>query len=289
MRAKLRAKGTVLRMTKKRLMKLALSHAKKENIAKLEESFKGMPAMIFTKENPFKLYMELQKTKSRAAAKAGQEAPNDIIVPAGPTTFTPGPIIGQLGKYGIKTGVEGGKLVIKQDSVAVKKGGKIDAELAGILTRLGIEPMEIGLNLISVYEEGTIFSSDVLHVDEKEYLGKIVTAYNEAFNVAVYTAYPTAETVPVLLSKASREAKSLAVSQGILNPDTAAEILSMANYQMIALSNSLPDEALSEELKGKKNSAESNHAVQEEIAHEEKPDKEEPKQDAAAGLGSLFG
>jgi len=65
-----------------------------------------MPALLFTKENPFKLYNKLQKSKSSAPAKAGQTAPSEIVVPKGPTPFAPGPIIGELGALGIKTAVE---------------------------------------------------------------------------------------------------------------------------------------------------------------------------------------
>ncbi len=288
MRSKLRAKNTVLRMTKKRLMMIAFKNAKKENITHLEKHLSGMPAMVFTKENPFKLYSELQKTKTRAPAKAGQKAPRDIEVKAGPTPFAPGPVIGQLGKLGMKTGIEGGKIVIKQDSVVAKKGDTINAELAGILVRLGIEPMEIGLDLVAVYENGVVYTSDVLFVDEKAYADKICTAYTEAMNLAVYAAYPSADTIKILLGKAHNDAKALAVSQTILNSETTGDIIKKAYMQMLSLSNKLPEEALSEELKQSKSAVTVSHDKQE--AAQEKP-KEEKKseEDAAAGLGSLFG
>ena len=103
MRAQLRDK-IKFAMTKKRLIKLALEQAKnsKKGIEKLEDYFTGMPALIFTKENPFRLYNMLKKNNSPAPAKAGQIAPRDIIVPAGPTSFAPGPIIGELGQIGLK-------------------------------------------------------------------------------------------------------------------------------------------------------------------------------------------
>ncbi|MEM3374525.1 MAG: 50S ribosomal protein L10 [Candidatus Woesearchaeota archaeon] len=239
MRAKLRGKN-VLRMTKKTLMKHAFEQSNKKELVKFETYMKdSMPALIFSEENPFKLYAELQKTKTKAAAKAGQKAPKDIVVQAGPTPFSPGPIIGQLGKLGLKTGIEGGKIVIKQDSVVAKKGDTINAELAGVLARLGIEPMEIGLDLIAVYENGTIYTSEVLHIDEKEYANKIMTAYNEAFNLAVYIAYPTKETIKTLLGKAHNDAKALALSQGILTNETAIEIIKKAYLEMLSLSKEL--------------------------------------------------
>src|SRR3989344_6391017 len=81
MRAQLRS-NFVITMTKKRLIKLAFekTKSKKHGVEKLEAYLGGMPALIFTKENPFKLSRTLQKNKSPAPAKAGQTAPRDITV-----------------------------------------------------------------------------------------------------------------------------------------------------------------------------------------------------------------
>jgi large subunit ribosomal protein L10 len=91
MRAKMREKGIVLKMAKQRLMFKAFEQAKAEGIGKLKEHFRGMPALIFTKENPFALFKLLKASQSKAPIKAGQTAPDDIVVPAGPTSFAPGP------------------------------------------------------------------------------------------------------------------------------------------------------------------------------------------------------
>ena len=62
MRAQLRG-SFFITMTKRRLMKLAIEQtkSKKNGIEKLEAHLGGMPALIFTKENPFKLSKTLQK------------------------------------------------------------------------------------------------------------------------------------------------------------------------------------------------------------------------------------
>ena len=49
--------GKVLvRMAKGRLIKIALEKSKKEGIKALIEKVRGMPALIFTEDNPFTLY-----------------------------------------------------------------------------------------------------------------------------------------------------------------------------------------------------------------------------------------
>jgi len=97
--------GVLIRMSKRRLLKVALEESKKEGVDQLIPHLKGMPALLFTNTSPFKLFKTLKKNKSSTAIKGGQTAPNDIVVPAGPTGFAPGPVIGELGGAGIKAGI----------------------------------------------------------------------------------------------------------------------------------------------------------------------------------------
>ncbi len=204
-------------MTKKTLMKIALENVKseKKGIDALANYFEGMPAFVFTDQNPFKVSSILQKNKSSAPAKANQVAPEDIIVPAGPTPFAPGPIISDLGMAGIKSGVEGGKIVVKSDCVVAKKGERIKPKVADVLARLGIQPMEIGLELIAAYDKGTIYEKGILSVTQDEYISRIVKASCEAKALALEVSYVTKETVTYLIIEAFVSAKALAESQGM--------------------------------------------------------------------------
>lgn len=282
-------RGNVLiKMSKRRLLKIALEQSSKKGILELGEHLKGMPALLFTKENPFTLYKNLQKNKSTAPAKAGQIAPKDIIVPAGPTGFAPGPVIGELGGLGIKAGIEGGKVAIKADAVVAKEGDVIKPKVAEILTRLGIEPMEIGLDITAVYEDGEIYNRSILAVDEQEYIDNITAVAGWAFNLAVNSVYMCAETSDVIISSAFSQAKALSVSTAFVTEDTANDIIGLANSQMMSVASLLPDEAKSEDLKGATVVVQS--AAAEAPKEEPKEDKpEEPKADAASGLGALFG
>ena len=236
MRAQLRG-NFFITMTKRRLMKLAIEQtkAKKKGIENIEAHLGGMPALIFTKENPFRLSRTLQKSKSPAPAKAGQTAPRDIVVNKGATSFAPGPVIGELAMAGIKAGVEGGKVAIKEDTVVVKAGEKIKPKVAEILTRLGIQPMEVGLDLVAVYENGLIYTRDVLSVDEKEYKNRLSNAAKWAFNLAVFTSYPTKDTIRLLIGKAYNDAKTIGIEQKIFDKGIIEILLGKAQQQMLSL------------------------------------------------------
>jgi large subunit ribosomal protein L10 len=250
MRANLRDKVSLF-MTKKTLMRLALDKIKndKKGIGELEKYFDGMPALIFTKDSPFRLSRILKRSKTAAPAKAGQTAPNDIIIKKGPTPFAPGPVISELSSIGLQVGVEGGKVAVKEDSVVAKKGEKIKPKVAEVLTRLDIKPMEVGLDLVAAYEEGIIYNKDVLDIDEQQYIDNVNLAALQAFNLAFSIAYITKDNAPLLIGKAFREAKAVGLSGNIIDSGIIEDLLANAERSMISLKGTANIETASKETK----------------------------------------
>jgi len=281
MRGQLRDK-VLIRMTKRRLINLILDNTKekKKGIEEMKNYLTGMPALLFTKDDPFILAKTLKKSMSTAPAKPGQVAPKDIIVGAGPTPFSPGPVISELASAGIKTAIENGKIVVKSDAVVVKKGDKVSLAISGILARLGVEPMEVGLNLTAVYDNGTIFTKDVLDIDEEEFMGKIKTAYNSAIGLALELSFLTKETTEIMIAKAFREAKAIALSQNIMAEGIKEDIMAKANKEMLALKSKLniPD-APKEGPKGKEKEEIKKEAEEEKKETKEEEVKEEVKKE----------
>ncbi|MBR9699910.1 50S ribosomal protein L10 [Candidatus Woesearchaeota archaeon] len=295
MRAKLRGKAEIF-MAKRRLMKLAFEEAEKskKGINTLVERLDGMPALLFTKENPFAIYKIIKKSKSPAVAKAGQKAPKDIMVKAGTTPFMPGPIIGELGQIGIKTGVENGKVAIKEDSVVVKEGEVIQANVASVLARLDIKPMEIGLDITGIYEAGTIYDRKVLDVDEDRFMADLQQAASWARNLAMDIGHLTKELMPELVAKAFRDSKALALEANFMADAVTAELLAKAENQMQSLKQTanIPDapkeeapkeepkpETPKEEPKKEEAPKEQKPEAQEKTEERSEEKKEEPKAD----------
>jgi large subunit ribosomal protein L10 len=233
MKKSLRGK-VLVRMGKGRLIKLALEKGSKD-LSGLIEKVRGMPALVLTNDNPFKLYKNLSKSKSSAPAKAGQIAPKDVTVPEGKTPFAPGPIIGELGQLGIKSGIEDGKVAVKAAKTVVKEGEVFSGKVAEILTRLSILPMEVGLNIVAVWENGTVFDRKTLDIDEEAFMKDLVRLHSEALNLAVKIAYPSKDTIKLLITKAHRDASGLADGQDILTSENINRLLAKADAQANAL------------------------------------------------------
>ncbi|MFQ6136621.1 MAG: 50S ribosomal protein L10 [Candidatus Hydrothermarchaeales archaeon] len=250
-------RGRVLiKMSRKSLMKLSLEKASKEeekSVKALEDHIEGQPAFIFSETNPFKIYKTLEKSKTSAPAKPNSIASADILVPKGKTPFPPGPILGEMQQAGIPATIQGGKIVIKEDKVVAKEGERIDPKLANMLTRLEIEPFEVGLDLLAAYEGGTIYTPDVLAIDTDKTTSDIQAAYLGAFNLSINSGYITREAAPTVIAKAFNDARNLAINAAIFEAEVMDIILTRAQSQALALNTSLGDsvERKLEEIKSK--------------------------------------
>ncbi len=230
----------ILKIARNTLIERALDESD-EKVRVLKEFVEGQTALLFTELNPFKLYRQIEKNKSSAPAKPGDIAPHDIIIEKGPTSFKPGPIVGEFQNAGVPAAIEGGKVVIRERKALVKAGDKIQQQVADILAKLEIYPMEVGLDLRAVYEGGMIFGPDILAVDESKYFSDFMTAVRNAFTLSINIAHPTSASVPVLLQKASVEARSLAIDAMIFEPDVIGVLLARANAQIASLTAKLSE------------------------------------------------
>lgn len=229
----------LVRSSKNTLIKRALDDAEKKvkGLSDLKDLLDGQTAIIATDMNPFKLFSQIKKSRTMAPARGGETTEHDIEVKKGDTPFKPGPIVGDLQKVGIPAAIQQGKVVIKKDMVLVKTGEKISKELAQMLTRLEIFPIELGMDLLGVYEDGNIFKKDILDIDIDEFVGKIKTASSNSFALALELEWITKETIQLLLMKAYRDAFNISLEQGIVTKDNVKHLISKAHMQMNGLKN----------------------------------------------------
>jgi large subunit ribosomal protein L10 len=237
------AKDACVRVVKNSLITRAVAQTtNKPGIDKLEEYLTGPNLYLFTNLNPFKLVLLLEKSKVKTAAKAGDIAAFDVLVPAGNTGLAPGPIISQFTAVGLRTRIESGSVWVAKDTVVVKEGEPINAQLASLLSKLGVKPVEAGLSLKLVFDDGVILTEDDLILDLEAFKKDLELAQQYAFNLSLEAAIVVPENINILVRLAHQKAKSLALSAGIMNKDTVADLIRKANMEMMSLSEKL-DEA----------------------------------------------
>ncbi|MFH1126942.1 MAG: 50S ribosomal protein L10 [archaeon] len=274
-------------VTKKTIILRAIEKSKKENIKDLTKFNPHIPALILSKDNAFKLYKRLENSKTEAFARTGDKSPRDIIVPAGETSLPPGPVISDLQKAGLKAMIQGDKIAIREESVFVKEGELISDIKANVLMKLDIKPMEIGLNIVGAHEGNIVFDKSVLAIDTQEYITKLQTAYTQAFNLAYNADIYTKEIMPQKIQEAYKNAMNLGINREIENKVTIPFIIQKANTEMLSVASQLPAD-----VRGSATvTINQAPAAQDQAKTEGKKQEEKPKSDeeAASGLGALFG
>jgi large subunit ribosomal protein L10 len=230
-----------MRVIKNRLIRLAIENCKeKPDLKKLVEHLQGSNVYIFTNLNPFKLALILERGKVKTTAKSGDIAAFDVVVPAGNTGQSPGPIISQLNAVGLPTRIESGSVWINKDTLVVEKGEAISERLASMLSKLGIKPVETGLAMDFVFDDGLIITRQQLKLDIDGIKQTIVRAYADSIALSLSTAYPTKESMAMLLQIAHREAYSLSMSAAIPSKETIGDLIRRAHVEMLGLSSRLP-------------------------------------------------
>jgi large subunit ribosomal protein L10 len=238
MRKQLRSRITV-RGIKNTLMRIAMEKAGLEGTDDFLSEIKGQNIYIFSNGNPFELAMTLHRNKVRVFAKEGDTALEDLVIPSGNTGLSPGPIISKFGGLGIRTRIEAGNIWVVQDTEVVKAGNTISADLADLLTRLGIRASEMGLEIKAVYEGGIVIPREDLILDMDVYAERLARAYSGAFQVALKAAYVTPVTIVPLLSMAAQNVRKGALEAAYMTPETAPEIIAKANAQAVNLAKAV--------------------------------------------------
>jgi len=198
---KLRGKA-IVKVPKKNLIFRAIDSSENEELKKLKEKIVDSIAVLFSDIDSFELASELLEKKNPAKAKAGQEAPEDIEIPEGPTDLVPGPAISELGALGIQIQIDKGKIRIKQPKVIVKKGDKISQAAADVMSKLDIKPFSIGFIPLSAFDtkENKIYLE--IKIDREKTLNELKYAFGKSLSFAVGIGYTSKDTIRFLLSKA---------------------------------------------------------------------------------------
>jgi len=202
----------------------------------LSKELEGQCALLFTNISPFKLNLIFDKNKVFLPAKGGDIATKDIIIPAGNTGISPGPVLSEFKEANVSTKIDQGTIWVGKDTVVVRSGSIISQKLASLMNKLNIKPIEAGISISLAIAEGLVLKENDLKINLAEYSEELTRAFHEAVSLAIETSYPTVETITHLLVRASQNATALATDWGYLSPDSVQFVLvrANANGQIIA-------------------------------------------------------
>jgi len=229
---KLRGKAE-FSVAKNSVIKRALAKSKKGE--SLAEHIDFPTALVYTSMTPYTLFKFFKDNKVKVAAKPGQIAPFDIVVPEGETDLMPGPALSELKGAGINAQIKAGKIIIAKDSTVVKSGAKINDAVCKALQKLNILPFDAGVSMVAAYDGKFTYTASMLDIDETQLHTDLLSCLSQAFNVSYNASFPTSQNIEALLSNAFAQSRNMAIN-GCVYSDVSTELLLT---QAVLLGNTL--------------------------------------------------
>lgn len=190
-RVALRGKGVVL-MGKNTMVRRALRSilAEYPQYERLLPYVKGNIGFVFTDEDLKEIREIIVANKVAAPARAGAFAPKDVTVPAGNTGMEPGKT-SFFQALGVPTKIARGTIEIVSDVKVVVAGTRVGTSEATLLNMLNISPFTYGMTVVQIFDQGNIFSPDVLDIDEKELIDRFLSGIKTVAAISLALNYPT--------------------------------------------------------------------------------------------------
>jgi len=171
----------------------------------------GNVGLIFTKGDLKEVSEEVAKYKVGAPARVGLVAPIDVVVPPGNTGLDPSQT-SFFQVLNIPTKINKGTVEIITPVELIKKGDKVGSSEAALLAKLGIRPFSYGLVVLSVYDNGSVFSPEVLDLTEDDLVAKFAIGVSMVTSLSLAISYPTLAAAPHMFVNAYKNVLAFAVA-----------------------------------------------------------------------------
>ncbi|EES18665.1 hypothetical protein BDA96_09G242400 [Sorghum bicolor] len=170
----------------------------------------GNVGLIFTKGDLKEVREEVAKYKVGAPARVGLVAPVDVVVSPGNTGLDPSQT-SFFQVLNIPTKINKGTVEIITPVELIKKGDKVGSSESALLAKLGIRPFSYGLQIVNVYEDGSVFSPEVLDLTEEDLVEKFSAGVSMVASLSLVVSYPTLAAAPHMFINGYKNVLAVAV------------------------------------------------------------------------------
>ncbi|TVU34198.1 hypothetical protein EJB05_16029 [Eragrostis curvula] len=211
---------SVVLMGKNTLIRRCIkAHAEKtgNDFSNLSDLLVGNVGLIFTKGDLKEVREEITKYKIGAPARVGLIAPIDVVVPPGNTGLDPSQT-SFFQVLNIPTKINKGTVEITTSVDLIKKGDKVGSSEAALLSKLGIRPFSYGLVITSVYDNGSVFSPEVLDLTDEDLVEKFAIGASMVASLSLALSYPTVAAAPHVFINGYKNVLAVAVETDFSYP-----------------------------------------------------------------------
>uniref|UniRef100_A0ACD5VG41 Uncharacterized protein n=1 Tax=Avena sativa TaxID=4498 RepID=A0ACD5VG41_AVESA len=209
----LMGKNTLIR----RCIKVHAEAIGNDKIKALIPLLHGNVGLIFTKADLKEVRDEVSKYKVEAPARVGQVAPIDVVVPPGKTGLDPSQT-SFFQVLNIPTKINKGTVEIVSPVDLIKKGDKVGSSEAALLAKLGIRPFSYGLEITNVYDDGSVFSPEVLDLTDEDLIEKFASGVSMVASLSLAVSYPTMAAAPHMFLNGYKNVLAVAIETNYSYP-----------------------------------------------------------------------
>jgi large subunit ribosomal protein LP0 len=175
-----------------------------------EKMILGNVGLLFTNADLNDIKAVLDSNKIQAPARQGAVAPVDVSIPAGNTGLEPTKT-SFFQALNIQTKITKGTVEILKDVNLIKQGDKVGSSEAVLLQMLNIKPFFYGVNILNVYDNGSVYGAWVLDIKDEDMNQKIGAAISNVAAVSLGLGIPTKASFPHLVLNAFKNLLSVSV------------------------------------------------------------------------------
>jgi large subunit ribosomal protein LP0 len=150
---------------------------------------------VFTTGDLNEIRESISSNVVEAPAKAGAIAPCSVTIPKQNTGLGPEKT-SFFQALSINTKITRGTIEILSDVNLIEKGDKVGQSEAALLNMLKIYPFTYGLILRQVYDQGSVYSPEVLDITPDDVLSKFLSGARNVAAVSLQIGYPTVASAP---------------------------------------------------------------------------------------------
>ncbi|ELA42616.1 uncharacterized protein VICG_00368 [Vittaforma corneae ATCC 50505] len=201
-------------IAKNKIMKKALEDLDAKKYANLISMLHGNVIVAFFGNADPRTILDASKHNMRKAlAVPGDIAPNDVIIPAGPTGLGPEKInIFQAAK--IVTKINKGKIDLANDHKLLSGGDIVSISNARLLTMLNILPFEFGLDIIKIFESDEVYDKKLLQITEEDVTSILQEAIGIVAAISLGSSTSTEASVPFEIRNAFADIVKISLATG---------------------------------------------------------------------------
>lgn len=200
---------------------------KNPTLEKLLPHIVGNVGFVFTNGDLSEIREKLTENKVAAPARAGALAPIEVWLEPQNTGMGPEKT-SFFQALNIPTKISRGTIEILNRINLIKVGDKVGASEASLLNMLGVSPFTYGLEVQKVFDNGSVFSPEILDITPQDLQAKFLAGVANIASLSLAINYPTLASVPHSIANGFRNLLALAAVSDVSfrEAETMKELLS---------------------------------------------------------------